>query len=325
MMRQARSTSKTPSYFLTVIEWDGLIPPRKWYRRLHRMIGGVRGDKGKSVVERRAEKGIIAQEGAILCSSRSLARALGQMAYEFGAAQVWISPAPCALENEFGFSKEDREILTRVEARLSRRGRKEDPESWVVTCRECLETFAHHSERPLQCPKCKGLAVQVRRGTIRTFTDDPAVDILKAWKNTRFYHRNFEFTQVKASGGDKVVSDEDDVLLTEPRELAALSLLNGANGFLSLVRAMPREHAFELLDAIFVARGYMTQKDRAHARLESITTYIRLGGELSGFSLAEIATEPDLFDAAAVIGSTGACRYALQYADMVRALKGVTK
>jgi len=75
-----RESNQVREFHIVVIEWDGEKPPRQWYRRLKRLAGGVRGDKKVNPIERRADKGIIIQEGCILTPSYSLARALAIMA-----------------------------------------------------------------------------------------------------------------------------------------------------------------------------------------------------------------------------------------------------
>ena len=69
---------------LVVIEWDGMKPPTPFYHRVRRLTSGVRQDdsvdaRSVSPFARRAERNdtaVIMQEGAIYCTSKSLARAL---------------------------------------------------------------------------------------------------------------------------------------------------------------------------------------------------------------------------------------------------------
>lgn len=342
MTQNQTQESKYQTYHVVVIEWDGEQPPTRWYDRMHALAGTVRGDKEMSVIERRTDKGLIVQEGCILCPSESLAKTLAVLARdEFEARHVMIGKTK--LTDAFGVSRQDHEILQRVEARLGRRGRPPAKKYFALTCLEEMESYTVLSSGPYQCPSCKGLRIHARQGTNMAYYLEKPTDLspFDLWVETRFRAGTWEPSVVKINGD--VLGQEEDLIIGDPeslryedeegkvrirpyfhfvpgvfdleiysdKEAAIVDALRNSP-IVERQEEIPMDILFIILDAILVNRVYMSETDRTRSRIEAAQVYFRRGGSPTGISLIEMPT-PDLLSAAGPIDPDVVAKYALTW------------
>lgn len=337
-----KKSDQYQTYHVVVIEWDGEQPPTRWYDRLHRLAGRVRGDKEQSVIERRTDKALIVQEGCILCPSESLAKTLATLARdEFEAEHVMIGKT--RLTDTFGVSREDRQILGRVEMVLGRKGRPPKAEDWAVTCLEEMESFNVRSSGPYQCPSCKGLRIHNRRGKnagirlkAREVQDLSPFDL---WISTRFRYGSWSPAFIRIKGYDQETGenldlgnpqsityenedggkfeawvsglrDEEPEIYNE-REEQIVDALRSSR-ILDKQEEIPVDIFFDILDAILVNRAYMSDESRLQNRVEAAQIYFRRGGTPAGISLAEMPTL-DYLSAAGPLDPDVVAKYALTW------------
>lgn len=158
------------SGYLVVIEWDGKKPPTPFYHRVRKLTSGVRQDdseeaRKKSPFARRAtrnDSAVVMQEGAIYCTSSSLARALALLAEQYGAANVEMADvsdlAPVVA------TKEDIAALSRINKILGRRGRPPAKRyrNVTITCfEEIRSTTVFTDEELVTCPYCGSLTTEL--------------------------------------------------------------------------------------------------------------------------------------------------------------------
>lgn len=299
----ANITSENETLYIVVIEWDGERPPTSWYNRLHALAGRVRGDKSETPLARRDDgRGVVMQEGAILCPSESLARTLAFIARdEYGAAAVAIGEA--SMTTAFTMSREDSAVISRIQKTLGKRGRKPKAEKWAVTCLEEMRTYDVEHSRPYQCPHCSGMKIKIRRGDAQTFRE-PGGDIFTAWARTRFSGPHWEPATVADSGAD--APEFDDLLIGNADDVAFLAELQDA-AIVDQIAELPRAEQYSILDAVFVARRHTSGEKRTNARVRAIAAYFQNGGTRTDFQMAETPT-PDVLDVAAPLSPEYAAR-----------------
>jgi hypothetical protein len=294
----AQEIQKDVKLYVVLIEWDGAQPPTTWYKRMHRLAGRVRGEDALSVVERRADQGVIFQEGCILCKSESLAKVLAVYARDwFHASAVSIGVA--TVTTNWGMSAADAAIIDRVQTALGKRGRKPPEADYVITCHEEMKVYADTCSRPIQCPGCAGMRIHVRQGHVHKYRDDgqgPAHDL---WLRTRFTGAHWEPCAVD---GETTPPDVDDLELLSAKDSAIAGDMT-SDALAAALASMPRAHALEVLDAIYVARRHTAADKRGAARLAAVTEYMMMGGDAAGLLLIEQDDEPDLLDAAHALGA----------------------
>lgn len=279
---------------IVLIEWDGEQPPTKYYRRLHGLALRVRGDKEQSPLARRSpgdDRGIIFQEGAVICPSASLARTVAFIARDEGAANVSIGSAH--LDNNFTRSRQDAEILNRIEEVMGKRGRKPEPIAWAVSCTECMTVNNVEAWAAVNCPNCGGLLVHSRKGQVVAYAD-PGGDLLESWVATRFQGANWEPAPIDPAGIVPSANPE----IFNAREKQSVEAIASSPLYAQL-QQLPRDSAFAFLDAIMVSRAYRGRDERLQTRVQIATEFLRRGGNFMHISLTE-PDAPDLIDAAAL-------------------------
>lgn len=296
--------------YVVLIEWDGEQPPTTWYKRMHTLAGRVRGDDALSVVERRADQGVIFQEGCILCKSESLAKVLAVYARDwFNASAVSVGVA--TVTTNWGMSKADAEIVQRVQTALSKRGRKPPDEAYVITCHEEMRAYAVTTSRPVQCPHCAGLRIHVRRGHLNKYRDDGQGSAYDLWLRTRFTGAHWEPTELD---GETTPPNVGDLELLGTKDSAITADMAGATGLQRALEAMgDRRLALQVLDALYVARRHTDSDKRGAARLAAVTEYMMMGGDVTGLLLIEQDDAPDLLDTAHALGAQQAARLMADY------------
>lgn len=307
--------------WIVLIEADGIQMPSKFYRRRDELALRVRGDRELGPLMRRAgEEGtsVIFQEGAIITASESLARQLACIAQdsfdelsddELTGRYPTVSIGRINLKENFTRTREDAQVLERVERVLGRRGRKPAAEWWVVSCTECAQANPVEHWSPVNCPNCAGFLIHSRRGQLRTFVD-PGGDVLEAWRRTRFAGPHWEPVELKPDGPTPPAAVE----ILSDRESEAAALLTGSPA-LEKIRQMPRETAFAFLDAVFINRAYRDRERRLNTRIEAATAFFKRGGSPTAVSLTE-PKQPDLVDAADVMGAEEVVTWMLYQAKL---------
>lgn len=306
---------KKDNFYIVIIEWDGEAPPRKWYRRLYALAGKVRGNKDQSIIERRADKGLIVQEGCILTPSYSLARALAVMAKEeFNASLVELGTAQ--LSNHFGASREDLQALGRIEIVLGRKGRPLPVENWVVTCFEEMRSYETEEARPVQCPVCHGLRIAARRGNITGLYDPGDIlSVIDLWVGARLHHfTHWEYAPINFESKVGVAIRKMDRIGLPPKYQAAAQAIE-AGPLGAILPTLDRPLAVDIIDAIFVARVHLSQAERAEARLKAITLFFRLGGDPLSIEMMENEAAADLLETALLLGPETAVSLLMRYGN----------
>jgi hypothetical protein len=282
-----------------IVEFDGAKTGKSlYYRRLHAMGLYVRGEsKEKPVLERRymVDGGdgprIMVQEATVTCVSEQLARFIAHTAQDCGAAAVTIISG--RIQANITKSRRDAEIINRIEEKASKRGRKPEPENWVCTCLECLKQSEQTVPYVMNCTHCGGLLIHTRKGHITPYAD-PGGDVIGAWKALRFSRGTWEPCPIDNAAAVPAMSIE----LYNAREAKTCRSIE-SSPHLSAIHQMPRENAFDFLDAIMVAYAYDNQENRAERRVRVITDLMMRGGDVSKVNFVE-PSEPDLIDAAAL-------------------------
>lgn len=316
--------------YVVIIEWMGQAPPTVWYNRLEDMTGvraRSRRSKGKgdaprdidTILEKTADPrfsdyGALAQEGAIICSSHSLARTVAGMAMKGfpagkGKNRTMVIPDKVILAEmnviDFALSKEDEAALRRIENVHGKRGRPaaDSVRNYAVTCMEELESYEKEARGVANCPHCGGTQIRVRQGDRETFAD-PGGEIWQAWLAMRFAHGYFEIPAKGETAPPPTPKLSD---LKESETVARLI----SSALMPEINALDREEAFRVLDALFVARAYWSKDRRTDERLAALMNYFKRGGSPLDVSLAEPENDFDWFDLAGPLGSNEAIYYAM--------------
>lgn len=311
---------------VVLIEWDGMQPSSRWYRRLHRLALRARGNSETSTMTGRDQgMGIIFQEGAIICGSLSLARliahkaedlidemeAAGQLvkahdteAGTFLPASPSVSIGTLQLASSFTTTRQDAEILQRVEEKLGRRGRPPEASDWAVTCTECAKVSRARDYSPLNCPYCGGLLIHSRRladnEQLASYAD-PGGDVVGAWLRLRFAGSHWEPAQVNPDAPKPPQKSAADILSAKDAGIIAAIEESPLAGIVRRMAADDREYALSLLDAVFVNRAYRDQETRDTNRARGAVAYFTRAGKPEAVSLIEEA--PDLLDATTILGT----------------------
>lgn len=328
--------------YAVFIEWDGAIPPTKWYRRLHAYGIRVRSkdQAEESIVESRIDakrSTVIVQEGAIITFSYSLARMIAawlmrgikveKYEFETGAdgkrkivntTEEIIRPSlvlfgKVDIDKDFEPSMADVAALERVEKVRGARGRKAAPQDWAVTCYECMESFNAEETMPTNCPVCNGVHIDFTPGTVPMYRDDLSLGVYDFWVRSRLGTGGFEFPMIADNGAD--VPDLPATLRDDWAGDVAFSF--AASPLLAQMDALglSREQQFYFLDAAFTVRARWGDKRRMNARIEAITAFMVANNDPS--ALAEISMmempQPDLFDVAGKIGKDTAAGMMVAY------------
>lgn len=307
--------------YAIIVEWDGVKPPSKYYRRLKEVAGlRVRDTvvKGKTdspslLAQRMATDGVIAQEGAIFVSKYSVARALAgfisngiEVAGKEGTKVYRPASVFVAESHIFSFtmSEADRMVLKGIETRFSKRGRPQTTAiegSWVLTCYEEMISYEIEGARPhSQCPHCGGYQVSVRPGkTIQV--SDPGGDVLDAWIATRFQSGHWEPADLvghapTAPAVTKFSNDSESGVVAALRDSLLVEQVN--------VAGLSRERAFQVFDAALVQRVWWDQERANSTRTSATVVYLQSwqgAPILDGINFAA-TTDIDAFDCAGILG-----------------------
>lgn len=325
--------------YVVLIEWNGDIPPTKWYRRLHKSGIRVRTkESADGVVASRLDatrSTVIVQEGAVITFSYSLARMIAawltngieveRHQYEevegkrklVSVETEIVKPAlvlfgKLDIEADFEPSIADVRALEHMETVHGRRGRKPDAQEWAVTCYECMETHSVESGTPTHCPVCNGVQIDFAPGTVPAYKDNPSSDVLDYWFRTRFGGGRFIFPKVE----DEAMDAPSRYVIDNDWQAETAETLHGS----PLVEQMHglhlgRQTMLHLLDAAYTVRSVWSDSRRMNARIEAVTQFLIANSDpaaLAGISMSEMP-QPDLFDLAGKIGAHQAAGYALAY------------
>lgn len=291
--------------YIVVLEWDGEKPPMAFYNRLHTLGLFVRGDKmdaeGNEItpLKRRAisDGSVIAQEGAIICASQSLANIVAAEAVNWHAKDVQIaSLEPVA----YTMSAEDAKIMNRIEAIFGRKGRPSGEKvDWVVTCLEETKSYPLDEERDaINCPYCSGLRIRARIGKMDHYKFPDKGSVFKAWRRHRFVHGEFE-TPVEDAEDEPPMSTS----IQNEDEKKVVRMMGNSPDFLRQIRKLPRHMAKRVLDGVLSARTHMPKEVRKTKRVEAVVYLFERNVAPTKVSLLEAIDKVDILDAASIIGS----------------------
>lgn len=292
-----------------VVEPDGGQLPSWYYRRLRELSLTVEGDRELGPLARRysGHGAVVMQEGIVITTSETLARQVVWLAMDafdkmeeggqLEGRKPLVSMGRMKLEEGLYRTKQDADIMDRIEGVLSRPGRKPAAKLWAVSCMECCQVTGVKHWSPINCANCGGVLIHSRPGSPLAYKD-PGGDILMAWQRTRFQGAHWEPAPISDHGAD--VPD----LYNPPagREEETVDLLHASPALLDAIRAMPREIAFDFLDAVFATRTYRTAETRLALRAETVTNFFQQGGSPANVDLIEPAGRLDLIYAAPVLG-----------------------
>ena len=299
--------------YIVVIEWDGRQPSTTYYNRMHSLGLFVRGGEKKSSggytespLTRRAisDGSVVAQEGAVLCASESLARAVAMYAQDDGAAFVKIGTVDA---KTFHASKNDIATYQRIEGVFGRRGRPTGKKStWVITCLEEMKSFLHNEEAYAvgRCPHCSGVKINSRPGERIALKFPETGSVFDGWVRHRFAAGAFEQPQDGKTNPPKYSTVEANM---KPEASKVVERIQNSPLIMNALNALPRETAARVLDAVLSARQYHTVERRQTERVKSCIYLFKRGVDSDNVSLAEQA-EYDLLDAATVLGHDEAAR-----------------
>lgn len=317
----------TRELWICLIEADGCQMPSVFYRRRDALALRVRGDDELGPLARRAgENGssVIFQEGAIICASESLARQMAWLARDcfddmerkgdldevdeagnvIRMRRPTVSIGRLSLTSNMTRTRQDTQVLDRIEKVLGKRGRKPASQTWAVACTECVRLSEVEDWAVVNCPHCHGFLIHNRPGSIHVYAD-PGGDVFEAWKRTRFAGPHWEPAPITDNGQTPPVDPE----ILSDRESDVVDVIAGST-VLDDIRQMPRDFAFDFLDAIFINRAYRDLERRLQARAMTATEFFKRGGAPTGIRLTE-PKQPDLVDAADVLGAQSVASWLL--------------
>lgn len=336
-------SDKRETYHMVVIEWDGTGSTTQWYRRMHKLAGRVRGEEGTqfmSALERRisqdmvefetisgatetASRGVIIQEGCILCKSKSLADTLavyardevGDKLVEAGKPRPIVMVGTAELSADFVANQRDTSTVRQIEKVLGKRGKRPEEAQHVVTCHEDLDVFVINEAKGhvINCPGCGGVKINTREGSPRKFYDDGG-DIFDLWIRTRFFGAHWEPCSLTDNPDDPAAPARNVTDIGKGEEIverieASPTLLEDIN---HIAKVDGRDQALLVLDAIFIGRLSHDHGYRQEKRIAAITTYLQQGGNLTGIAMAETPT-PDILDVVTLMDKRYAVAYMLRY------------
>lgn len=332
-------TTSGRTLYGVIIEWGGQEPPGKWYRTMRHLTGfSVRSRKvgkalggvaprtvltvpgdladdlakvgmnfvaGASDDPRSNDFGGIAQEGAIIVASYTLARTLyllldeGFTITDHGE-EVLMKPEKVyfmtlTIEDSFGPSPADAMAMARIRATLGKRGPRPKEKPYAITCYECQFTYGLEVHAVLRCPKCGGQHIRPRQGQIAAYAD-PGGDLVGAWLRTRFGNGHWEF----GGWGTTPAPEAAAIKISDPDELGFVRTLV-ASPLLGQLAGLERAEQMAVLDAAMTIRLRWQPARRSLARTEALVQYFILGGSHLAVKLAEGKTF-DMFDAAGIMG-----------------------
>lgn len=286
--------------YIVVLEWDGDKPPTTFYNRMRKLGLLVRGDKDISPLKRRAmyEGSVIAQEGAIICSSQSLANLVAIYAQQDGAKNVMIATATPV---EFHASQDDVNVLNKVEAIYGKRGRPSgEKQNWAITCLEECKSYQSEDEAYAvgNCPYCRGAVIKTIPGDIPVWKM-PDGDVFEAWTRHRF------------AGGEFFISHESDQAaeppakanITHVAEAKTVEMMRNSADFIVAINKMPRHTAIRVLDAVLASRTHMRYETRKENRVKSAIYLFERNADPKKVSLSEPTDKVDLLDAGTIAGA----------------------
>lgn len=293
--------------YIVVIEWDGRQPSTTYYNRMHALGLRVRnGERTDSPLARRqiADGSVIAQEGAVLCASESLARAVAMYAQDDGAAFVKLGTVEA---KTFHAAQEDVETYQKIEAVFGRRGRPSGQKStWVVTCLEEMKSFLHSEEDYAvgRCPHCSGVRIKSRPGEMFSLMFPDSGNIIEAWTRHRFTTGNFELPNDGTTKPPAVATVEG---MMKPDDAKCLATIKNSPELVNALNVLPRETAARVLDAVLSARQYHSVERRSTERVKACIYLFKRQVDSDDVSLTEQA-KYDLLDASVVLGADEAAR-----------------
>jgi len=297
---------------VVLIEWDGKKPPTTYYNRLESIGLVVRGnkeDRNLSPMVRREMRvpeklrtnngdipSIIFQEGAVMCSNEQLARTVAQYAHEARAKNVVIVSG---MAEEYAMDVNDAKVMNKLENMLGRRGRPAKDmtkQNWTVTCHdECAVYRVEDAKYVPTCPRCHSPNIFSRVGDIAAYAMPTGGDIFECWKRLRFSTGRFEVCEEGQSEAPpifacSITGDDFNVVCNMERsktfvnEIAKIESKDG------------RKMALKILDAVFTARNFLSDKARRDARLNAVLPLYEKGVLPTEASIIESPNEYDMLD-----------------------------
>lgn len=293
--------------YVVIIEWDGDIPPRTYYSRMHALGLRVRvGDKKKEVspIARRArgDGSVVAQEGAVMCASESLARLVATYAVEDGAAMVRYAYVPEF--NDFYVQTEDAKVFQRMESIYGRRGRPTGEKvDCTVQCWECAKSYPYpeqeYLEKAATCPTCMGVRVRQRVGDPYGYQMPKGVDILEAWAMTRFSTGEYEYATVDDAYGTAPSFVESNII--DDLQADTFAKLRKSADFLNKVRQLPEVTQMRVLDAAYVSHLMYTEAERRDSRVQTCVKLYEQGVSPAQAPLIEKVGEIDVLSVSRIL------------------------
>lgn len=297
---------------IVVIEWDGKQPPTTYYNGMRRLHLRVRGNKDQEPIVRRSrdeDHSVIAQEGAVLVESESLARQVAYLANESGARSVFVGDVDLQVDAPHRvMTQAEIDVVNRFNKAFRQRGRPAEGEreerTWVVSCPECVHTNVLVSETVvIQCPACGGLRAAARVGYRHVFSRYPVN--LDEWKNMHFVEGYFEIPEFHLGETGEPVND---VYLSGENLEVYNGLLSSKMVNQFLVPKLDSTMYRTLINDIFVARRYYSQKDRQRSRTKMVVDLLQKGVPSSKVPLIEKTNEFEVLDASIIEGDEGLIR-----------------
>ncbi|HNT78172.1 MAG TPA: hypothetical protein PKH77_24425 [Anaerolineae bacterium] len=298
--------------YAVIIEWGGQSPPSRWYSRLSKLASfHVREGKNVFVEDdredvdigilaaRATQKGVIAQEGAIICASESLASTIANIAArglstkQRDGSQRMVIPKAVLVgpyqPRSVVATPQDDEALARIEIQFGRRGRRPaEMETFTVCCFEERQSYIVKGHTCVNCPACGATNVKITHGAVAGYAD-PGGNVVEAWMRTRFSSGEY-FSPLE---GETPAPPMPQVGKDDSTFITNLMI----SPLFSQVLSIDRSDAFGILDAVYVSRLHLNGERRLRMRIEAATVYLQAGGSPNGLQLGEAESRYDLLDA----------------------------
>ncbi len=303
--------------YVVLIEWDGNKPPTTYYNRLRKELGlGVKGKDEQGHLSKKSEwspnplerrrnqdggrltdggqESIIFQEGAVMCTSESLARTVFTYASIHGAKNVQMYSATGV---DVYLTAADKIIVESIEEKAGQRGRKSKEtvkSDWAVTCyEEQLTTSVSDQYYAISCPYCKGTSVNSVAGDVPDFKV-PEGDTFEVWLRHRFARGFYEVPHT--TSGENVPPPRTVDEISKDNESKVVIKMFGSKRLRTEIDAIElstnRTQALRILDAVFAGKCYKTKDSRADARIKACVKLYQSGVDGSQAPIIE----PDEYD-----------------------------
>jgi len=304
-------TNSSKRLFCTVVEWNNgtseetVKPPTKYYNWRTKLVGKLRDATGsRSLADNIGDNNVlIIQESVIMSSSQSLARGVRDMIKQFADdEQISVNVFSGEITiDQADLNEQDLEAFCRLMNVFGRRGRPPVKQNFILTDLETLQTYMVEESEVAVTPNGSLHFNAIEGSEIPSFQGP--VTSLDCLLNARY--TSGKWIANKWVDGyptppahpplDKNLEDEIAAVKNGVKagKLPAIYDPNNVDGTSQTVSC---------IDAVIVGRSYHDRAFLQKRRIEAITAFLVLGGDISKATSMDVRPdEADWFDAAAII------------------------